>query len=44
MIGEHVSSLKGIPAAQLIHGMREYLFPELWNVINDVTRDAKPTY
>jgi len=44
MIGEHVKSLKGIPAAQLVHGMREYLFPELWSVINEVTRDAKPTY
>jgi tryptophan 2,3-dioxygenase len=44
IIGEHVTSLKGIPAAQLIHGMREYLFPELWTVINEVTREAKPTY
>ena len=44
IIGEHVTSLKGIPAAQLIHGMREYLFPELWAVINEVTREAKPTY
>ena len=44
IIGEHVKSLKDIPAAQLIHGMREYLFPELWAVINDVTREAKPTY
>ncbi len=44
MIGEDVKSLKGIPAAQLIHGMREYLFPELWQVINDVTRAAKLTY
>lgn len=44
MIGEDVKSLKGIPAAQLIHGMREYLFPDLWQVFNDVTRAAKPTY
>jgi tryptophan 2,3-dioxygenase len=44
MIGEEVKSLKNIPAAQLIHGMREYLFPELWSVINDVTRAAKPEY
>ncbi len=44
IIGEHVTSLKGIPAAQLIHGMREYFFPELWTVINEITREAKPTY
>jgi tryptophan 2,3-dioxygenase len=44
MIGENVKSLKGIPAAQLALGMREYLFPELWSVINDVTHEAKPTY
>jgi tryptophan 2,3-dioxygenase len=44
MIGEEVKSLKGIPAAQLVHGMREYLFPELWSVINEVTRAAKPEY
>ena len=44
MIGEDVKSLKGIPAAQLIHGMREYLFPELWQVINDVTRATKTSY
>ncbi len=44
VIGEEVKSLKGIPAAQLVHGMREYLFPELWSVINEVTRAAKPEY
>jgi tryptophan 2,3-dioxygenase len=44
VIGEEVKSLKGIPAAQLVHGMREYLFPDLWAVINDVTRAAKPEY
>ncbi len=44
IIGEEVKSLKGIPAAQLVHGMREYLFPELWAVINEVTRAAKPEY
>ena len=44
VIGEEVKSLKGIPAAQLVHGMREYLFPELWAVVNDVTRAAKPEY
>ncbi|MHB8418372.1 MAG: tryptophan 2,3-dioxygenase family protein [Myxococcales bacterium] len=44
VIGEEVKSLKGIPAAQLVHGMREYLFPELWAVINEVTRAAKPEY
>ncbi len=44
IIGEDVKSLKGVPAAQLVHGMREYLFPELWAVINEVTRAAKPEY
>jgi tryptophan 2,3-dioxygenase len=44
VIGEDVKSLKGIPAAQLVHGMREYLFPDLWAVINEVTRAAKPEY
>lgn len=44
MIGEDVKSLKGIPAAQLIHGIREYLFPELWQVINDVTRATSVAY
>jgi tryptophan 2,3-dioxygenase len=44
IIGEDVKSLKGIPAAQLVHGMREYLFPELWAVINEVTRATNPQY
>ncbi len=44
VIGEDVKSLKGIPAAQLVHGMREYLFPELWAVINEVTRATNPHY
>jgi tryptophan 2,3-dioxygenase len=44
MIGEHVKSLKGIPAAQLIHGMREYMFPELWDVINDLTKSTNVAY
>ncbi|MHB1844507.1 MAG: tryptophan 2,3-dioxygenase family protein [Deltaproteobacteria bacterium] len=44
VIGEDVKSLKGIPAAQLALGMREYLFPELWAVINEITRAANPKY
>jgi tryptophan 2,3-dioxygenase len=44
VIGEDVKSLKGIPAAQLVHGMREYLFPELWAVVNEVTKATNPKY
>ncbi len=44
VIGEEVRSLKGVPAAQLVHGMREYLFPDLWAVINVVTRRTGPQY
>jgi tryptophan 2,3-dioxygenase len=44
VIGDEVRSLKGIPASQLILGLREYLFPELWAVINEVTRATNPKY
>lgn len=44
VIGEEVKSLKGVPAAQLVHGMREYLFPELWAAVNQVTRATNPVY
>jgi tryptophan 2,3-dioxygenase len=38
VIGSEVRSLRGIPASRLEHTSREPLFPELWRVINDVTR------
>jgi len=38
VIGSEVRSLKGIPASRLEHTSKEPLFPELWRVINDVTR------
>jgi tryptophan 2,3-dioxygenase len=37
-IGGYVESLKGVPAEQLVHGMREHLLPELWAAVNDLTR------
>jgi tryptophan 2,3-dioxygenase len=38
VIGSEVLSLKGIPASRLEHTSKEPLYPELWRVINDVTR------
>jgi tryptophan 2,3-dioxygenase len=38
-IGAYVNSLKGIPAEQLKHGMREHLMPELWAAVNDFTNE-----
>lgn len=37
-IGAYVQSLKGVPAEQLVHGMREHLMPDLWAAVNDLTR------
>ena len=37
-IGAFVDSLKGVPAEQLVHGMREHQFPELWAALNDYTK------
>ncbi|MEQ9500184.1 MAG: tryptophan 2,3-dioxygenase family protein [Deltaproteobacteria bacterium] len=37
-IGGFVDSLKGVPAEQLVHGMREHLLPELWAAVNDFTK------
>jgi len=37
-IGGFVESLKGVPAEQLVHGMREHLMPELWAAVNELTR------
>jgi tryptophan 2,3-dioxygenase len=38
VIGADVRSLRGVPASRLEHTSREPLFPELWHVINDLTR------
>ena len=43
VIGSEVRSLRGIPASRLEHTSREPLFPELWRVINDLTRMDWPT-
>ena len=38
VIGSEVKSLRGVPAARLEHTSKEPLFPELWHVVNDLTR------
>jgi len=38
VIGSDVRSLRGVPASRLEHTSSEPLFPDLWNVINDLTR------
>jgi tryptophan 2,3-dioxygenase len=38
VIGSEVRSLRGIPASRLEHTSHEPLFPELWHIINDLTR------
>ncbi|HEX3702131.1 MAG TPA: tryptophan 2,3-dioxygenase family protein [Vicinamibacterales bacterium] len=43
VIGAEVRSLRGVPASRLEHTSREALFPELWRVINDMTRMDWPT-
>jgi tryptophan 2,3-dioxygenase len=40
VIGSEVLSLKGIPAARLEHTSKEPLFPALWQVINDLTKQS----
>ena len=44
VIGADVRSLRGVPASRLEHTSREALFPELWRVINDLTRMDWPSY
>jgi tryptophan 2,3-dioxygenase len=44
VIGSEVRSLRGVPASRLEHTSREPLFPDLWRVINDVTRIDWPAY
>src|SRR5262245_9547929 len=43
VIGSEVRSLRNVPASRLEETSREPLFPELWRVINDVTRLDWPT-
>jgi tryptophan 2,3-dioxygenase len=38
VIGADVRSLRNVPASRLEHTSREPLFPELWRVINELTR------
>jgi tryptophan 2,3-dioxygenase len=38
VIGSEVRSLRNVPASRLEATSREPLFPELWRVINDITR------
>jgi len=38
VIGSEVRSLRNVPAARLEDTSREPLFPDLWRVINDITR------
>jgi tryptophan 2,3-dioxygenase len=44
VIGADVRSLRGVPASRLEHTSREALFPELWRVINEMTRMDWPAY
>jgi tryptophan 2,3-dioxygenase len=38
VIGSEVRSLRGVPASRLEHTSREPLFPDLWHVINEITK------
>ena len=44
VIGGRVNSLKDVPVMQLEAGTREPLFPVLWETINELTAEHKPTY
>ena len=44
VIGSEVRSLRGVPASRLEHTSREPLFPDLWGVINEMTRLDWPAY
>jgi tryptophan 2,3-dioxygenase len=44
IIGGKVNSLKDVPVMQLEAGTREPLFPALWETINQLTAEFKPTY
>ena len=44
VIGSRVVSLKNVPVSQLEKGAREPLFPELWEMISDLTEEIRPVY
>jgi tryptophan 2,3-dioxygenase len=44
IIGSRVMSLKGVPVTQLEFGLKEPLFPLLWDAISDLTAEFKPEY
>jgi tryptophan 2,3-dioxygenase len=44
VIGSEVRSLRGVPASRLEHTSREALFPDLWRVVNEMTRLDWPAY
>ena len=44
VIGSDVKSLRGVPASRLEHTSKEPLFPELWQVINELTRLDWPNW
>jgi tryptophan 2,3-dioxygenase len=44
VIGADVRSLRGVAASRLEHTSRESLFPELWRIINEMTRLDWPAY
>ena len=44
VIGSEVRSLRGVPASRLEHTSREPLFPDLWGVVNEMTRLDWPAY
>ena len=44
IIGSKVMSLKGVPASQLEMGIREPLFPLLWETISELTAEHQPGY
>jgi hypothetical protein len=33
-----------VPASQLIYGLQESFFPELWKQVNALTRETRPEY
>lgn len=44
VIGLRVKSLQDVPATALIPGTQTHLFPELWDLIPNLTDEYRPTY
>ena len=44
IIGLRVKSLKDVPATALIPGTQQNLFPELWDLIPNLTDEYRPSY